>query len=194
MWSNPYAKEVPYSLASDDDGFPQYVVNKLKSFGAEVYSVHGSAGMDFFFEIPVTPYLFDILPRWIDKTDLRAFRWNVFDTRGWPMQSLWCALEAYESVNPVGCKIHGGLRVGQSQIVVGWRRVPRTVPLRPPWLGFTINTVFYAGLLWLISLGPFTALRIIRRKRGLCIKCGYDLRSDFEQGCPECGWGREAEG
>ena len=42
--------------------------------------------------------------------------------------------------------------------------------------------------------GPFTARRIVRRKRGHCIKCGYDLRGDLERGCPECGWRREGKG
>ncbi|MCH8824762.1 MAG: hypothetical protein IH984_14785 [Planctomycetes bacterium] len=26
-----------------------------------------------------------------------------------------------------------------------------------------------------------------------CPNCSYDLRGDLKQGCPECGWGREAE-
>ena len=64
-----------------------------------------------------------------------------------------------------------------------------TVPLRPIWPGFGINTVFYAAILWSLTLGPFTARRIIRRKRGLCINCGYDLRGTSGDGgvCPECG-------
>ncbi|MCH8824765.1 MAG: hypothetical protein IH984_14800 [Planctomycetes bacterium] len=65
--------------------------------------------------------------------------------------------------------------------------------LRPIWPGFAINTIFYSTILWLFTLGPFTVRRMIRSKRGLCIKCGYDLRGTSESGCPECGWGREAE-
>ncbi len=67
----------------------------------------------------------------------------------------------------------------------------RGIPLLPIWPGFAINTVFYATILWLLTLGPFTARRMIRRNRGHCIKCGYDLRGDFSAGCPECGWQRE---
>ncbi len=66
------------------------------------------------------------------------------------------------------------------------------LPLRPIWPGFATNTIFYAAILWLLTLGPFTARRMIRRKQGRCIKCGYDLR-ETSGGCPECGWGREAE-
>jgi len=59
--------------------------------------------------------------------------------------------------------------------------------LRPIWPGFAINTVFYAAILWLFALGPFAARRVIRRKRGHCIKCGYDLRGAEHEVCPECG-------
>ncbi len=55
------------------------------------------------------------------------------------------------------------------------------------WPGFAINTIFYAAILWSLTLGPFTARRVIRHKRGLCIKCGYDLRGTEHDVCPECG-------
>ncbi len=61
------------------------------------------------------------------------------------------------------------------------------LPLRPIWPGFAINTIFYAAILWLLTLGPFNARRFIRRKRGLCINCGYDLRGAEHEVCPECG-------
>jgi len=75
---------------------------------------------------------------------------------------------------------------------IPFARLPldRLIPLFPIWPGFAINTIFYAALLWLLTLGPFTARRMIRRKRGCCLKCGYDLRGKSESGCPECGWGR----
>ena len=31
-----------------------------------------------------------------------------------------------------------------------------------------------------------------RRRRGCCPGCGYELRWQFERGCPECGWKRLA--
>ena len=63
----------------------------------------------------------------------------------------------------------------------------KALPLRPLWPGFAINTLFYAAILWLLILGPFTARRMIRRKRGQCSKCGYDLRGAEHEVCPECG-------
>ncbi len=64
---------------------------------------------------------------------------------------------------------------------------PNALPLRPLWPGFAVNTLFYAAILWLIIPGPFALRRLIRRRRGLCPACGYDLRHAEHQACPECG-------
>ncbi len=62
----------------------------------------------------------------------------------------------------------------------------KILPLRPLWPGFAINTVFYA-LILLVPFAPFTLRCFIRRKRGRCINCGYDLRGAEHEVCPECG-------
>lgn len=56
----------------------------------------------------------------------------------------------------------------------------------PPWPSFALNTLFYAVVLW-IPFAPFVLRKALRRKRGLCIKCGYDLRHVEHEVCPECG-------
>jgi hypothetical protein len=62
------------------------------------------------------------------------------------------------------------------------------IPGRPIWPGFAINTVFYAAILWVLFAAPFALRRWRRIKRGLCPKCGYDLRgSATTNACPECG-------
>ncbi len=68
----------------------------------------------------------------------------------------------------------------------------RLLPLKPLWPGFWLNTILYAvvtAALWLsIAEGSCRLHRILRRKRGLCIKCGYDLRGHSGgEVCPECG-------
>ncbi len=71
----------------------------------------------------------------------------------------------------------------------GWelseRNKLRLVPYSPIWPGFAINTVFYAGSLWLLFTAPFALQRRRRIRRGLCRKCAYPVgTSDF---CTECG-------
>ncbi len=61
------------------------------------------------------------------------------------------------------------------------------LPLRPIWPDFAVNTFFYAAILWLVIPGPFVLRRLIRRRRGLCLACGYDLRHAEHEACPECG-------
>ena len=61
----------------------------------------------------------------------------------------------------------------------------RWIGYLPIWPGFAVNTLFYAGLLWLLILGPFALRRLIRRRRGLCPKCAYPIGESFV--CSECG-------
>jgi hypothetical protein len=68
-------------------------------------------------------------------------------------------------------------------LTVGEMRLP-SLPL---WPGFAINTLFYAGILWLLFAAPFALRRRSRTKRGLCPSCGYDLRGCVSQTCAECG-------
>jgi len=72
-----------------------------------------------------------------------------------------------------------------------WVRQGRETGLVPILPGFIINTLFYAAV-WFCLLFGFTRLkRTIRKTRGRCPMCKYDLRGDLAGGCSECGWGRE---
>jgi hypothetical protein len=68
------------------------------------------------------------------------------------------------------------------------------LPLRPIWPGFVIDTLFYAAIWFGVFFGFASAKRAIRRKRGRCPMCGYDLRNALDKGCSECGWQRQASG
>ncbi len=67
-----------------------------------------------------------------------------------------------------------------------WKAVQQ-LPLRPMWRNFAINAAFYAVILWLLWSTPFAARRLIRKRRGRCVRCGYDLRGTEHEVCPECG-------
>ncbi len=58
-------------------------------------------------------------------------------------------------------------------------------PVGPLWLGFIVNTLFYAALLWLLIPGPFVLRRVIRVRRGRCGACGYPMGESPV--CTECG-------
>ena len=71
---------------------------------------------------------------------------------------------------------------------------PSYLPLRPIWAGMSVNTIVYAGIVWVV-LGLLRVIRgHIRELLLRCPECGYDLRGNLAGGCPECGWRREAEG
>ena len=69
-------------------------------------------------------------------------------------------------------------RTGGSEVIV---------PVSPIWPGFAINTIFYAAVLWVLFAVPGRVRRWRRIKRGQCASCGYSLRENVSEKCPECG-------
>ena len=57
------------------------------------------------------------------------------------------------------------------RIVEAWDRYYQS----RPYFAFTISTLYYAALLWLLTCGPFALRRLIRRRSGRCEKCGYPI-------------------
>lgn len=64
-------------------------------------------------------------------------------------------------------------------------------PISPLWGGLSFNLMVWWAV-WFgilsIPLRPW-----LRRRKGHCPKCSYDLKKDFGGECPECGWGRARE-
>jgi hypothetical protein len=70
--------------------------------------------------------------------------------------------------------------------------VPRSLAVRPLWLGALANAAIFATL-WLAALvfvrSVFERTRASgRSRRGLCPICAYDLTAAAKKSCPECGW------
>ncbi|MFT5422611.1 MAG: hypothetical protein ACI89L_000376 [Phycisphaerales bacterium] len=62
------------------------------------------------------------------------------------------------------------------------------LPLRPLPLGFAINTLLYAGIVFGTWEGLGYARRARRRRKGLCAKCAHSLDGLPDSApCPECG-------
>ena len=64
------------------------------------------------------------------------------------------------------------------------------VPILPIPALFVANWTLYAAIVALVYLGFRSFTFSVRRRRGRCPKCAYDLRHDLATGCPECGWRR----
>ena len=76
---------------------------------------------------------------------------------GWPTRSLWCH---WYTIGPIGSPIFYG-NGGIIFSLEPWSKyIPRALPTRPIWIGFILNTIFYAAIIWLLTLGPFNARRM----------------------------------
>ena len=61
----------------------------------------------------------------------------------------------------------------------------KNLPVRPMPVRLAINAVFWGGLAWASTLGAWYLRRWNRIRRGLCVRCAYELGS--LETCPECG-------
>jgi len=118
---------------------------------------------------------------------------------GWPRRALVAVTMPVQPINsgvPFG--ISGALIVQTEPMPRQLERASVVLPFRPLWLGFVIDTLFYAAIWFGVFFGFASAKRFIRIKRGRCPRCGYDLRgqrlatsqeppANSQIRCPECG-------
>jgi hypothetical protein len=128
--------------------------------------------------------LVDALPRWGTlASSSPPPSTNGFDRGfGWPFICLW-----YRRVQSPD---------GTLQLQGSWS-VERPTPLRPvphpvfpTWLiypGLAGNLALHSAIWAALFFTPRALRRHLRRRRGHCINCGYDLRGNDATPCPECG-------
>ncbi len=108
---------------------------------------------------------------WIRNTAMRV-------RAGWPMHSMEGAVWS----DPLGSIFH---RRHLYYPPSGWPCSKWGLPCRPLGVGFAINSIVYAAILWLL-LEAYCAIRRRRRiKRGLCPACAYPVGESAM--CSECG-------
>ena len=106
--------------------------------------------------------------------------------RGWPLLAMYFRMEEDTTVFK-HVAFHAVNAPFRTQKLNGrWQRRPEEVlPLGIIWPGFAVNTLFYAAVLWVLFAGPFALRRMVRRRRGQCIKCAYPIGTNEK--CTECG-------
>ncbi len=107
----------------------------------------------------------------------------IEDARGWPSLTLSCA---YTSVVAVpGFSVVDGIevRVHPDPNRATIRSI--SLPVRPIWSGFLLNTALYAVLAWLCMRGMVYVREMMRKERGRCPACAYPMGESSV--CSECG-------
>jgi hypothetical protein len=102
---------------------------------------------------------------------------------GWP----WTALVGERRI--AGVRPTSGETVFDNDWMFGVRLpgdvLARDLPLEPMPVGFALNALVFAAVVWLLLLAPFATRRMLRRRRGLCERCGYPRGESAR--CSECG-------
>lgn len=96
---------------------------------------------------------------------------------GWPWPGLSCSSSDIDGQR-------GGWTFGMPPATGG---PARAIAWKPLWPGFGLNVLVFTAAWLVILVVPKESRRTRRRRRGLCERCGYDLRGNAEGRCPECG-------
>ena len=133
-----------------------------------------------------------LVPKWAPflaptyEPPIPAYHAYFADARGWPRLSMWSGLKVSQtpsSAPPMVATL--GIALDPEMIGLHNHRNVRLLPLRPLPIGFAVNTLIYAMVLWLLIPGPFVLRRFIRVKRSLCPACAYPTGESAV--CSECG-------
>lgn len=126
-------------------------------------------------------------------SDARIVDAAIEEAHGWPFRSFWCEIGWDNTGNDWTLVSHGGFLLSDDEVHINPEYSGlRVIPYRPVWSGVVLNTAILGLFLSAVLLGPGLIRRVIRRRRGHCLQCGYDLLGEYGAGCPECGWGRSA--
>jgi len=144
------------------------------------------------------------LPRWSAvhqppaPHELQMHGTIIEDARGWPARALvsetrvqsplWGSLlSTFGIANSPVVTTRWGICLRQPTVSSIGQVQLHLLPLRPLWPGLAMDCGLYS-LGWILLLVVPGALRRgLRRRHGLCVVCGYDLRATVEPRCPECG-------
>lgn len=110
------------------------------------------------------------------QTVLKNQKASSYDRSGWSEIHQPFLTEGYISSFTFTMKNHGSDARGA---------IDRDWQLVVPYWAIALAVLIPGIIAWFIHLRQ-KRLKIIRRMNGLCLACGYDLRSSIDR-CPECG-------
>lgn len=113
------------------------------------------------------------LPGWLVAGRRPTLDRQYVSGAGWPFVSFWS--------NHLPGTFVIGMNIGRTD--------GRPLPMQPVWTGFALNTLLFGAIIALTMLSV-PIRRELRLRRGHCPRCAYDLASNLNVGCPECGWQR----
>lgn len=130
-------------------------------------------------------------PMWATSPSLRETEMYIrTSVWGWPFRCMSGTERLRGAVDT-----HGGLAWSRTEFegysLVG-SKAPgvnlRLLPIRFLWSGLVLNSLAFGGLYWMIFFGPGYIRRAMRKWRGQCTRCAYQLRGlPPSVPCPECG-------
>ena len=105
---------------------------------------------------------------------------------GWPVLAVGCTERVRERYDKSGFNPLERTTDGFTFPFL-WSGDDRTsvLPVLPLFTGFLVDTVFYGVLASVVWSTPGFVRRRVRRRRGRCLRCGYELKGLVP--CPECG-------
>lgn len=124
------------------------------------------------------------LPMWVHlpaRTD-RGYSWYG-EGYGWPLVAL--TTHEWQEYTELGSS---PLEFFDRRTYFVMRR-PVTLPTRVFWPGMLGNVAVFAALWGAVLILPGAVRYVSRKRRGQCLKCGYDVRGIGGGVCPECGTG-----
>lgn len=126
--------------------------------------------------------------QWISSSDSPDAMWQE-TSAGWPWRALRCEREGFAIAVPnrfgqmrsISAHTQHGIVLNGSGI--NWR----VLSYEPVWPALIGNVLVHSAAWYALIIGLFTLRKVNRTRRGLCIKCAYDLRGTEHEKCPECG-------
>jgi hypothetical protein len=125
-------------------------------------------------------------------TDLQA----EIRRSGWPFRSMCCEVEhRSDALSHWTKSVHGGMPIKGFNflsrdlpgmgLAMGMQGIDRVLPRRPLWIGFLLDSLFFAMSLWILWMMPRWMRSVFWGCTRKCMRCGYPV--GISQVCTECG-------